>query len=299
MKVHHLNCGTCCPWGGRLFDGESHGLLHGHIVCHCLLLETDRGLVLVDTGYGHRQLERRRLSKFFTFLNQPQLLEGETAVAQVRRLGFDPADVRHIVITHLDFDHAGGIEDFPNATVHLTAREKEVAEAGAGGAFVGTRRYRPQQWDEVDKWALYPLGRGEPWLGFDCVRDLEGLPPEILLVPLVGHTWGHSGVAIDTGNGWLFYAGDAYFHHGEIGRRDRRCPPGMRFYQDMMEVDRAARVTNQKKLRQLSLERAGEVEIFCAHDRAEFDQFATAAPDADRPLMRWRERRAPERTFAG
>jgi glyoxylase-like metal-dependent hydrolase (beta-lactamase superfamily II) len=36
---------------------------------------------------------------------------------QVQRLGFDPRDVRHIVLTHLDFDHAGGLDDFPHATV--------------------------------------------------------------------------------------------------------------------------------------------------------------------------------------
>ena len=271
MKVHHLNCGTCCPWGGRLFDGESHGLLHGHIVCHCLLVETDRGLVLVDTGYGHRQLERRRLSRFFQFLNQPQLIEGETAVAQVRRLGFDPADVRHIVITHLDFDHAGGIEDFPNATVHVAGRERDAARDGRGGAFVGRRRYRPQQWDEVIDWRLYPMGGGERWFGFDAVRDLEGLPPEILLVPLVGHTWGHCGVAVDTGAGWLLHAGDAYFYRGEVGSEQPTCPPGMAGYQRLMEVDRAARLRNQARLRRLSIDHAEDVRVFCAHDAVEFD----------------------------
>jgi glyoxylase-like metal-dependent hydrolase (beta-lactamase superfamily II) len=279
MRIHHLNCGTCCPLGGHLFDGTSRGLLRGHIVCHCLLLETNAGLVLVDTGFGRKDVRNHgRLSKFFRTLNQPQFRDEETAVHQVRALGFDPADVRHIVITHLDFDHAGGLEDFPNATVHLTAREKEVADEQRGGAFVGTRRYAPWQWNEVGSWKLYPMGRGEPWMGFDAVRDLDGLPPEILLVPLAGHTWGHSGVAIDTGAGWLFYAGDAYFFHGEVGSPERRCPPGMRFYQWMMEVDRQARLTNQERLRQLSVERRGEVSIFCAHDRIEFERLKPRAP---------------------
>src|SRR3546814_9590449 len=110
-------------------------------------------------------------------------------------------DVRHIIITHLDFDHAGGIEDFPAAAVHLTGREKVVADSQEGGAFVGRRRYRPQQWDEVIDWRLYPMGRGERWFGFEAVRDLDGLPPEILLVPLPGHTWGHSGVAVQEATG--------------------------------------------------------------------------------------------------
>ena len=56
MRIHHLNCGTDCPLGGALFDGRSVGPL-GRLVCHCLLIETDaHGLVLVDTGYGLRDV---------------------------------------------------------------------------------------------------------------------------------------------------------------------------------------------------------------------------------------------------
>lgn len=282
MRIHHLNCGTCCPVGGRLFDGKSDGPL-GHLVCHCLLIETDNGLVLVDTGFGTKDIDhpQRRLSPFFLTLNNIQLREEETAVAQVRRLGFKPEDVRHIVITHLDFDHAGGIEDFPKAVVHLTAREKEVADQQRGGAFVGTRRYRPGQWNEVDQWRLYPFGGGEAWFGFDAVRDLDGLPPEILLVPLAGHTWGHAGVAVceDDGN-WLLHAADAYFYRGEIGSERYECTPALRGYQRMMEVDRSARLTNQARLRRLSLDHTGEVRIFCAHDPVEFDILAGARSTA-------------------
>jgi len=272
MRIHHLNCGTCCPVGGRLFDGTTDGPL-GHLVCHCLLIESDAGLVLVDTGFGTRDIAHphRRLSEFFLKLNNIRLRPEETAVAQVRALGFDPADVRHIVITHLDFDHAGGIEDFPNAAIHVTSREKDVALAGRGGAFVGRKRYRPQQWDEVLDWRLYAMGQGERWFGFDAVRDLDGLPPEILLVPLVGHTWGHCGVAVQSDDGWLLHAADAYFYRGEIGAEQPTCPPGLAGYQRLMEVDRHARLTNQARLRKLSLEHGGEVRIFCAHDPVEFE----------------------------
>ncbi|MGN6374690.1 MAG: MBL fold metallo-hydrolase [Sphingomonas sp.] len=279
MRIHHLNCGTCCPIGGRLFDGRTDGAL-GHLVCHCLLIESDAGLVLVDTGFGTRDVDRphRRLSEFFLKLNNIQLRQEETAAAQVRRLGFDPADVRHIVLTHLDFDHAGGLEDFPNAAVHVTAREREVADERKGGAFVGTRRYRPRQWDEVSDWRLYPFG-GEAWFGFDAVRDLDGLPPEILLVPLAGHTWGHAGVAVkEDGGGWLLHAADAYFYRGEIGAERYECTPGLRAYQAMMEVDRRARLDNQRRLRRLSLDHREEVRIFCAHDAVEFELLSGERP---------------------
>lgn len=275
MKVHHLNCGTCCPVGGRLFDGTSDSPF-GHLVCHCLLIETQAGLVLVDTGFGTRDVDHpsRRLSPFFLTLNNIQLRREETALAQVEALGFAADDVRHIVLTHLDFDHAGGIEDFPRATIHVTAREKEVAQMGEGGVFVGTRRYRPQQWDEAGDWRLYPFGGGESWFGFDAVRDLAGLPPEILLVPLAGHTWGHAGVAIREPGGWMLHAGDAYFYRGEVGAEEYACTPMLRGYQRLMEVDRKARLDNQKRLRRLSLDHGEEVRMFCAHDPVEFDILA-------------------------
>jgi glyoxylase-like metal-dependent hydrolase (beta-lactamase superfamily II) len=279
MRIHHLSCGTCCPVGGRAFDGTTEGAL-AHMVCHCLLIETEAGLVLVDTGFGTRDVANpsERISPFFLALCNVQLRPEETAISQLRARGFDPADVRHIVITHLDFDHAGGIEDFPNATVHITSRERDVALAGRGGAFVGPRRYRPQQWDEVIQWQLYPFGGGERWFGFDAVRDLRGLPPEILMVPLSGHTWGHCGVAVQSDDGWLLHAGDAYFYRGEVGSETPTCPPGMAGYQRLMEVDRRARLTNQARLRRLSIDHADEVRVFCAHDRVEFDILSGARP---------------------
>jgi len=277
MRVHHLNCGTDCPFGGALFDGRSKGLT-GRLVCHCLLIETDQGLVLVDTGYGLRDVDHPhrhpepRITRAMRAMLNIKLREEETAIRQIERLGFSPADVRHIVLTHLDFDHAGGLEDFPGATVHLMDAEYSAA-TGPRTGFVPRNRYRPSQFDEVSSWRRYS-GQGETWFGFPAVRGLEGLPPEILLVPLPGHTWGHAGVAVDTGSGWLLHAGDAYFYRKEMRRAKRECTPGLRAYQTMMEVDRAARHSNQERLRRLSVEQAAQVKILCAHDPVEFERAA-------------------------
>jgi len=143
MRIHHLNCGCMCPVGGRLWDGVSRGLT-GNLVCHCQLIETDHsGLVLVDTGIGARDVENpyERLSPLFVHVNRIQLEHRYTAVEQVKGLGFSPRDVRHIVLTHLDFDHAGGLEDFPEAVVHVLRAELEEAEVRQG--FIHRRRYRP------------------------------------------------------------------------------------------------------------------------------------------------------------
>lgn len=277
MRVIHLNCGTDCPLGGALMDGRSRGPL-GKLVCHCLLIETSAGLVLVDTGYGLKDVRQPypRLSRPFRALLNIKLREEETAIRQIEALGYSARDVRHIVITHLDFDHAGGLEDFPEAAVHLMAAELAAA-SGPREGFIARNRYRPAQFDEIVRWRRYDVS-GERWFGFDAVRQLDGLPPEILLVPLVGHTFGHAGVAVDTGSGWLLHAGDAYFYRGEVRRPDRRCTPGLAGYQTMMEVDRRSRLANQARLRELSMAERARVKVICAHDAVELERCQAGAP---------------------
>ncbi|KAB2906801.1 MAG: MBL fold metallo-hydrolase [Kofleriaceae bacterium] len=274
MRIHHLNCISSCPLGGRLMDGRTESILRrGHLTCHCLALETVAGVVLVDTGYGVRDVADpgSRLSRMFLTLLRPDLRVELTAVRQLARLGFRPEDVTHIVLSHLDFDHAGGLDDFPNATVHMLAAERASAEAQ--WTWLDRQRYRPQQWTRSRaRWRTYPSMSGERFHGFAGVRAMVGLPPEILLVPLVGHTLGHAGVAIDTGTGWLLYAGDAYFFHGELERRPH-CTPGLRLYQWMMEKDREMRLANQRRLRDLALA-ASDIDVFCAHDVVEFERLA-------------------------
>ncbi|QNE32999.1 MBL fold metallo-hydrolase [Sphingomonas sp. NBWT7] len=284
MRIHHLNCGTDCPLGGALFDGQSAGPL-AKLVCHCLLIETDaHGLVLIDTGYGLRDVAKPhagrspRISRPWRLMLNIRLRERETAVRQIEALGFRPRDVRHIVVTHLDFDHAGGLEDFPEATVHVMQREYDDA-AGPHRGVVARNRWRRPQFDKVSDWRRYGA-RGAPWFGFDAVRDLDGLPPELLLIPLPGHTWGHAGVAIRRDDGrWLLHAGDAYFYRGEMRQARRRCTPGLRGYQRLMEVDATSRLTNQARLRTLSIEHRSDVSIACAHDPVEL-----AACQAGHPL---------------
>lgn len=282
MRIHHLNCGTDCPLGGAAFDGRSKGLF-GHLVCHCLLIETDaHGLVLVDTGYGLKDVQRPhdgpdpRITRTFRAMLNIRLREEETAIRQVEALGHKASDVRHIVLTHLDFDHAGGLEDFPGATVHLMDKELSAA-TGPRRGFVPRNRYRPRQYDEVQNWRRYS-GGGEPWFGFDTVRGLEGLPPEILLVPLPGHTWGHAGVAVQGAGGWLLHAGDAYFYRDEVRRPERKCTPGLRAYQTLMETERQLRLQNQERVRRLSVDHGSEVKVICAHDAVELERCQAGAP---------------------
>lgn len=266
MRIHHLNCGCMCPLGGSWFDGRSAGVT-ARLVCHCLLIESEVGLILVDTGFGTADVRRpERLSPLFRLVDNIKLDRRYTALAEVERLGFRPEDVRHIVLTHLDFDHAGGLSDFPHAAVHVTARELFAAEHPEG--FIARRRYAREQWAQTTLWRSY-AENGEDWFGFSAVRDLEGLPPEILLVPLPGHSPGHAGVAVRAEGRWLLHAGDAYFHHGEIHGSERECPTGMDLYQRLMDSDGDSRRSNQSRLRRLANDPAADVTIFCSHDEGE------------------------------
>ena len=273
MRVHHLNCISTCPLGGALMDGQSAGL-RGRLACHCMLVETATDLVLVDTGFGTRDVlqPRPRLSAFFLALVAPEFRDELTAIRQIERLGFDPRDVRHILLTHLDFDHAGGLDDFPDATVHLMKEEREAARNRR--TWMDRQRYRPLQWANHAQWLEHSTSTGEPWFGFEAVRQLPGVPPEILLIPLRGHTLGHAGVAIDTGDQWLLQAGDAYFYHAEMDVERPHCTPGLRFYQWMLEKDRTARLTNQERLRQLKRDNGRAVRVVSSHDVRQFESVA-------------------------
>lgn len=273
-RVHHLDCGPMRPTGGRLVDGQSGLLRRSEMPCHCLLVESDTGLVLVDTGVGVQGASRPGtwLGRGFVTVLRPRASYQDSALAQVRALGYQADDVRHIVLTHLDLDHAGGLADFPHASVHVHAEEYRTLTTPRTRA--QRARYRRVQFAHGPRWSTYDAD-GEDWFGFRAVRELAGLGPDFLLVPLAGHTSGHAGVALDTGAGWLLHAGDAYFHHGEIDISRRHCPPGISAFQSLMQTNRTERLRNQRRLRELRASRGEDVTVFSAHDPVELSALRT------------------------
>lgn len=265
MRIHHLNCGTMCPIGARwLLGGRTH------LVAHCLLVEARDRLVLVDTGFGTQDVAdpKRRLGASFERSTGPRLDVAETALYRVRALDFSPADVSDVCCTHLDLDHAGGLSDFPDANVHVTRRERDAALERK--TLLERERYRPVQIEHGPKWVTHEP-EGEKWEGFDAVRAIDGLDDDVLLVPLVGHTRGHTGVAIKTETGWTLHCGDSYFHHADVHPNAGKPPLMLTGYQKLLAVDEGARVANQRRLREL-IERAGSrIVVHCAHDTSEYE----------------------------
>lgn len=236
------------------------------LVAHCLLVEGDNGLTLVDTGIGTGDIaDPSRLGAPFVAAVGAVLDLEETAVMQVRALGHDPADVRDVVVTHLDLDHAGGLGDFPKARVHVHADELGAARARRHPKERG--RYIGAQWAHGPDWVEHGAG-GEDWYGFDAVRAVG---EDVLLVPLPGHSRGHSAVAVRRpSGGWFLHAGDAYFFHAEK-LQPPRCPSGLRAFQSVVQMDRRARLANAERLRELHARHSADVTVFSSHDARELE----------------------------
>ncbi len=273
MRVRHLDAGGTRPMGGRLIDGRPGVWRLASMVTHCLLVEHDDGLLLVDTGYGERAatdpdtwIGRKLVKQTNPVLDQP-------IACQVEALGYARRDVRDIVVTHLDLDHAGGLADFPWARVHVH-RAELTAVLGRWGRRE-RYRYRSAHFAHQPRWAVYDEASGSharDWFGFPAVRQLEGLPQGIVLVPLPGHTAGHVGVALELNDRWLLHAGDAYSYHGQM-ERSPRLPVGAALFQWSVDAVRSSRRRNQDLLRSLVHEHADSVAVFSSHSATEFETF--------------------------
>lgn len=268
MKIHHLNCGTFCPLGGRLIDGRSSLFSRAHLVCHCLLVEASDGLVLVDTGLGVDDVTHMggRFPWWWPWMTGAVRRVDETALHQLRALGVESRDVRHIVLTHLDLDHAGGLPDFPDALVHVYISEYDAAMRRRTS--LERHRYVPAQWEHQPRWSIHRFD-GDRWMGFDGVRPIAG--DDVVLIPLVGHTAGHCGVAVRGEDGWIVHAGDAFFDAHELDAPPR-CPPGLRLFQRMLSMIERVRLQNQQRLRALAA--SGEVRVICSHSAQMYESFS-------------------------
>ncbi len=172
----------------------------------CLLVDTNRGPILVDTGLGSAEYANPSwMTRLFRVITVMPFDPNEAAVHQARKLGYKPEDIKHIILTHMHFDHCSGLSDFPSARVHVHRREYDAFTDGKilhWDEFAYVPRYIAQQPDFV----LYDKIDSK-WYEFDAI--LLPFEPKMYFVPLHGHSRGHCGVAIKTAGGWFFHAGDS------------------------------------------------------------------------------------------
>lgn len=231
------------------------------IVAHVLLVEGPDGLILVDTGFGLADIADPSRLGPSRHLIRPVLDPEETAYRQVERLGHRPEDVRDIVVTHFDIDHIGGLADFPEARVHVTAAE------ATGAVHQPTRRermrYRSAQWAHGPRLVEHEP-TGESWRGFAAARELAEVAPGLVMIALPGHTRGHAAVVVEAGDHWVLHAGDAFYHPRTLERR--RPPWQLAAMETTVAFDLGAMRANQRRLADLHDRAEPDLEIVCAHD---------------------------------
>jgi len=247
ITIHHINCGTLVV------------PTYPTVVCHCLLLQEGQHLALVDTGIGLQDVRNpvERLGQPLVDMAGFQFHEADTAVRRIEALGFDPDDVQHVVLTHGDPDHAGGLADFPHAQVHIA--QEEFAHLASGNG-----RYVPAQFAHGPLWKTYGASTRR-WFGWEA-RPLDvGFSSDVLLIPLFGHTLGHCGVAVQQAGRWLLHVGDAYYLRAELTTDDHPVS-AIAIQRADNDADRRASL---ERLRQLVRNHKGEVDLLGYHDLTE------------------------------
>ncbi|HLY15051.1 MAG TPA: MBL fold metallo-hydrolase, partial [Candidatus Limnocylindrales bacterium] len=154
---------------------------------NCLLIESPAGRVLVETGIGERLNDKTREMRQYA---------GDPILPALRTAGFDPASVDVVAMSHLHFDHAGGLLDaagakaFPRATIVAQRAEWEVA-LGDNSRLVAS--YDQPELRLVRDWGAAGWAEGE--------REIL---PGVSVVPTGGHSAGHQAVIVrpaGTGSG--------------------------------------------------------------------------------------------------
>jgi glyoxylase-like metal-dependent hydrolase (beta-lactamase superfamily II) len=175
------------PWvlWGNLVQGEIDAQRRLLQALNCLLIETPSGRALVETGIGERVDEKTREQRSY---------EGPWIATALETAGFLPESVNVVAMSHLHFDHAGGLlradgeKAFPHATIVAQKAEWEVA-LGENPRLIAS--YVQPELKLVEAWGKQGWTDGE-----------KEVLPGVSVVPTGGHSTGHQAVIVrGTGDG--------------------------------------------------------------------------------------------------
>jgi glyoxylase-like metal-dependent hydrolase (beta-lactamase superfamily II) len=160
------------------------------------LVRGPHGDILVDTGFS----EASSIARNRKFIVHP--------VEAIRAMGLVPADVKHVVLTHLHYDHAGNTDAFMNARIHIQEREMHYA-TGRHMCHHGLNHFFAV--DDVKTMVDHTFaGRTEFHDGDATVV------PGVTLHRIGGHTDGLQIVRVLTARGWVVLASDAAHYYDNL-----------------------------------------------------------------------------------
>lgn len=252
MKMYALHCGGEKTLRSVLdpFDAACGDTIL--LPYFCYLIQHAEGTVLFDTG-GHPDLitdPRRRLG-VAADLFDIQMEPGDDIVSKLATVGVDPAAVASVVQSHLHYDHAGGLEFFPDATVYVQRGELAFAHwppVYQRDVFVRADFDHALNWREVN---------GE----HDIFND-----GSVVIFPTPGHTPGHQSLLVRGKERSYILVGDAAYDREKM---KCRCLPGVVWSPDAL-VDSWERIEE--------LQRKFDAELIFTHDR-DHEHTVRAAPN--------------------
>lgn len=153
------------------------------------LLRRGSEVILVDTGYDDAEAQAR---------GRPIRLDPVAALAP---LGVTPEAVTQVIVTHLHYDHAGGLHLFPNAALHMQSAEMAYA---TGPCMCHDVLRMPFTADHVCE-AVRRLYSGKVIFHDGDAEIAEGVTVHCI----GGHSRGLQAVRVRTQAGWMVLASDA------------------------------------------------------------------------------------------
>jgi N-acyl homoserine lactone hydrolase len=180
-----------------------------------LVEHPEHGPVLIDTAFDASVAVNpaESLGRASAAMNTIRMTAEQAVPAQLRARGIDPADVSHVVMTHLHNDHASGIGQFPGA--EFVVEQREYDAASTGGFFQG---YVRKHLDGTQNWRKVDVASAPAAEGFDHVLDVFG-DGTVRMVFTPGHTPGHCSILVGTEGGPVLLAADAAYARRTIDER--------------------------------------------------------------------------------
>lgn len=174
---------------------------------YCGIIEHPEGLIVIDTGIPLDANRRVYLPPFMPLVQRAapfRITPDEVIDVQMRARGFDPRDVRWVLVTHLHQDHDGGLQAFPNAEI-VVSRAEWAAGQGLAGRMGGYFNWR---WQGISP-RLVDFASG-PYRSF-AMSEVITRAGDVRLVPTPGHSAGHLSVLVEANDQVVCFAGDAAY----------------------------------------------------------------------------------------
>lgn len=217
MKLYFLSTAFASVPKGLFVSGAPWKSVRFPILS--FLIERGCELILFDSGLGERindemkPLKYRQNWFFNKFVMKTEFNpDWDPVVKQLPLLGFDPKSVKYIIMSHLHWDHAGGILDFPQAEIIVGKNEWEAANADSSYRHA----YIREQFADIDASRLRLISTipGKRCLDFPDSYDVFG-DGSFVLVDLPGHTDGLMGLLLTMPSGRKFLLGGDSFYFPE------------------------------------------------------------------------------------